>query len=108
MADAPGGDRTSRQPSQNNGLAVWGLLLFGLVVAVSVVMSKLEKPVHGYFLKFPHGQLYWDTYVDGLFLPAVGVCMYAALFVGMGLIILPTYRALRALLTRGRETVDDL
>lgn len=44
MTDPRSEDRASHQPTRNEGLAVWGLLLIGLVVGVLVAMSRLEEP----------------------------------------------------------------
>src|SRR5580698_3926998 len=98
MVDPPKEDQTNRPPSQNDGLAVWGLLLLGLTMALLVL--RKEFAFRGYLRKLQLGKLDLDKYVDELFWPAVGVCIYIGRLVGMGLIILSAYRAIRALVTR--------
>jgi hypothetical protein len=107
MTDAQSENQTRREPVRDNGLAVWGLLLIGLVVGVLVAMSRLEEPIHAYFRKIPDGKRYWDKYVEGLALPGVAICIYAGLLVGTGMIILSSYRAIRALVRRPMEIAED-
>jgi hypothetical protein len=106
MGDAQIEKAASDRPVHSEGIAIWGLLLLALAVGFGFAMNRLEGRVHAYFRKIPDGNLYWDKYVEGLALPGVGICIYAALLVGTGIIILSSYRAVRALVTRRREAAE--